>query len=398
MDRVMHYPIKNPEKILIVKPSSLGDIVHSLPFLHAMKTCIPAASIDWVVAGGFEELLEGHPMIQRLWIINKDAWKKIGLVKNTITEIKKLFKELKKEEYDLVIDLQGLLRSGIITKATGAPLRIGFKEAREGSRLFYTHKVEGGKDIHAVDRYLKIASFLGCDISQISFPFPDLTADCINMSSQLSFTQAKRVWNPSESPLAKGEKGGCLQERFRTSRNDRLTTESGFINGNSPSSFILHPSSIDFREDYAVTVPGARWKTKRWSPENFGKLASLLPLKTVVVGGKGDRDISDEIVSLSEGKALSLAGETSLKQLVEIIKGAKFVVSNDSGPMHIAAALGIPVFAIFGPTDPKRTGPYGHGHTIIMPKLLCSPCFKRTCDDSSFSDGAPPPWDKLILI
>ncbi len=320
MDRITGL-IKNPAKILIIKPSSLGDIVHSLPFLHAMKTCIPAARIDWIVAGGFEELLEGHPMIHRLWIINKDAWKKIGLVKNTITEIKKLFKELKKEKYDLVIDLQGLLRSGIITKATGAPLRIGFKEAREGSRFFYTHKVEGGRDIHAVDRYLKIAKFLGCDITGISFLFP-------------------------------------------------LPTSS--------SSFTLHPSSF---KDYAVIVPGARWKTKRWSPENFGKLASLLPLKTVVVGGKGDRDISDEIVSLSDGKAVSLAGETSLKQLVEIIKGAKFVVSTDSGPMHIATALGIPVFAVFGPTDPKRTGPYGHGHTIIRAEAPCSPCFKRTCDD-----------------
>ena len=107
---------QNPQKILIVKPSSLGDVVHSLPFLNAMKTCFPEAEIHWVIAKGLEGLLDGNPMIKRLWVINKDAWKKIDNAKNTVTEIRNLFKGLKKEKFDLVIDLQGLLRSGIITK------------------------------------------------------------------------------------------------------------------------------------------------------------------------------------------------------------------------------------------------------------------------------------------
>jgi ADP-heptose:LPS heptosyltransferase len=197
--------IKIPRKILIVKPSSLGDIVHSLPFLNALTKCFTEAQIHWVIAQGFEELLEGHPMIRRLWVIKKDSWKKIQHARHTIQEIKVLFKKLKLEKYDLVIDLQGLLRSGVITAATGSPVRIGFTEAREGSRVFYTHTVEGGKNIHAVDRYLKIAQFLGCDISEIVFPFPGLQ---------------------------------------------------------SPSSCIPHPSSLHSPEGYAVIVPGARWKTK----------------------------------------------------------------------------------------------------------------------------------------
>ena len=306
-----------PNKILIVKPSSLGDIVHSLPFLNAIKTRFPNSPIHWVVAKGFEGLLDGHPMIDRLWVINKDTWKKIKNVKGTISELKTLSQDLKKEKYDLVIDLQGLLRSGMITAATGARLRIGFKEAREGSRFFYTHKIEGGKDIHAVDRYLKIAAFLGCDSTDISFPFP-----------------------PSEVP-----------------------------------------SSFHVNKDYAVIVPGARWKTKRWPEEEFGQLTARLPLQSVIVGSAADKYISGLIVSLSQGKALSLAGKTSLKELIGIMRDAKFVVSNDSGPMHIAAALGIPVFAIFGPTDPARTGPYGTTHTIIKSDAPCAPCFRRTCDD-----------------
>jgi len=317
----------NPHKILIVKPSSLGDVVHSLPFLNAMNTCFPGAEIHWVIAKGLEDLLDGNPMIKRLWIINKDAWKKIDNAKNTVTEIKILFKGLKTEKFDLVIDLQGLLRSGIITSATRAPVRIGFQEAREGSRFFYTHKVKGGTDIHAVERYLKIAAFLGCDTSEIIFPFPE--ADTI-------------------------------------------------------SSLIPHPSS--FRE-YAILVPGARWKTKIWSPEKFGELASRLPVQSVVVGSKTDKDSADLIVTLSKGKAISLAGKTSLKELIAVMRKAKFVISNDSGPMHIAAALGIRVYAIFGPTDPLRTGPYGKGHTIISPTIPCAPCFKKTCEDVKCLEG-----------
>jgi heptosyltransferase-1 len=309
------------ERILVVKPSSLGDVVHSLPFLNAIKTRFPAASVHWVIAKGLEGIFEGHPMIDKLWVINKDDWKKIGNLKVTVKELKELFKNLKKERYDIVFDLQGLLRSGVITSATGAPVRIGFKEAREGSRFFYTCKVEGGKNIHAVDRYLKMAQFVGCDISDIVFPLPS---------------------------------------GLRT---------SSFINASCSSG------------EYAVIVPGARWKTKKWPVEKFGKLSSRLPLKTVIVGGRNDKDIADEIVSLSNGRATSLAGKTDLRELIEVMKHASFVVSNDSGPMHIAAALGIPVFAIFGPTDPEKTGPYGKGHTVIRENVPCVPCFRRTCED-----------------
>jgi ADP-heptose:LPS heptosyltransferase len=292
------------KKILIVKPSSLGDVIHSLPFLNAVKTCLPESEIHWIIAKGLEGILENHPMINKLWVIDKNSWKKIKNLKNTIQEIKGLFKNLKQEKYDLVVDLQGLLRSGVITAATG-----------------YTHKVAGGKNIHAVDRYLKIAESLGCNISDISFTFPAF---------------------------------------------------------DSSLSFIPNPSSL---KDYIVIVPGARWKTKIWPAEKFGKLASMLPIESIIVGSKSDKTIADEIVSLSGGRAVSLAGKTNLRELIAIISRANLIVSNDSGPMHIAAALNVPVFAVFGPTDPFRTGPYGKGHTIIREDILCSPCFRKSCDD-----------------
>jgi lipopolysaccharide heptosyltransferase I len=314
----MRIALKDPQKILIIKPSSLGDVVHSLPFLNSIKNCFPQSEIHWVIAKGLEGILEGHPMINKLWVINKDDWKKISKAKNTISELNALFQKIRKENFDLVIDLQGLLRSGIITKATGASLRIGFQEAREGSRFFYTHTVQGGKDIHSVDRYLKIADFLGCNTSEIIFPFP-------------------------------------LYE-------DHL------------------PSRLE-TNDYAVIVPGARWRTKRWPAKKFGKLLSLLPIDTVIVGSKSDLSIANDIISESERKPASLVGKTNLHELIEVMKGARFVVSNDSGPMHIAAALNIPVFAIFGPTDPLRTGPYGRNHTVIRTEISCAPCFRKTCDN-----------------
>jgi heptosyltransferase-1 len=307
------------KKILIIKPSSLGDIVHSLPVLDVLHRCFPDPEIHWLVAKGFEGMLEGHPMLKKLWIIHKDQWKKIARIKSTVKELRKLFKDLKAENFDYAIDLQGLFRSGVIAKATGAPVRVGFAEAREGSRMFYTHTVAGGREVHAVDRYLKTAAFLGCDISEVRFPFP-----------------------PFDSNL-----------------------EAAPSEGNG----------------YAVMCPGARKPVNRWPAERFGKLASMLPLKTVVIGGKGDRMLADEVVEASGGKARSIAGKTDLKGLIGIIKHARIMVTNDTGPMHIAAALGIPVFAIFGAANPARTGPYGDGHTVIRKEISCSPCYRRNCEE-----------------
>ena len=312
--------LKKPlRKIVVIKPSSLGDIVHSLPFLNVLRDSFPKAEIHWIIARGLEGLLEGHPMINKLWIINKDDWKRIKGAGATIKELRSLFKSLKAERYDIVIDLQGLLRSGILAKATGAPVRIGFKEAREGSRIFYTHTVKAGKDVHAVDRYLEMAKFLGCDTSEVKFPFP------------LSFTSQ------------------------------------------------LSPFSFQLPDKYAVIVPGARWETKRWHPERFGELASMLSIRSVIVGGESDIDIAGIVVKNSGSNAVSIVGKTNLKELIEIMRNARFVVTNDSGPMHIAAALNVPVFAIFGPTNPLRTGPYGKSHVIIRKGLECSPCYRKKC-------------------
>lgn len=308
------------KKILIVKPSSLGDVVHSLAFLNAVRACFPKAEIHWIIARGLEDLLADHPMINRLVVIEKDTWKRISKVGSTFREVRTLFRTLRAEKYDLVVDLQGLLRSGLITRATGAPVRIGFAEAREGSRLFYTLKVRGGRDVHAVDRYLKIAEALGCTPNGVVFPFP--------------------LFKEPDGPA----------EAFKRQN-----------------------------PEYAVIVPGARWKTKIWPGEYFGRIAAALPMRSLIVGSGADAERAGLIEKLSGGKAVSLAGRTGLRELIGIIRDAKIVFTNDSGPMHIAAGFRVPVVAVFGPTSPQRTGPYGQGHLVIRSELACAPCFKRAC-------------------
>lgn len=310
---------KPPQKILIIKPSSLGDIIHSLPFLDTIAKCFPAAEIHWVVARGLDVVLSEHPLIKKLWVINKDKWKSFAYLPDTCREVVELYKGLRRERYDLSIDLSGLFRSGLITWAAKAKYKLGFVESDEGSPLFYTHKIQGGMDNHAIDRYLKIAEEIGCKLSDIAYPM---------------------------------------------------------------SNFERNPKICEaLPKDYIVIAPSAGKEANRWPAERFGRLAAKLPFTSIVISGASDKDVVEEVVRHSEGRAISLAGKTTLLEMFAVISKARFFISNDTGPMHIAAAFNIPVFAIFGPANPARTGPYGN-HTIIREDLPCSPCYAwKPCDN-----------------
>lgn len=301
---------------MIVKPSALGDIVHSLPFLHALKRGFPEARIDWVVAHGLHTFLEGHPLINKLWVIKKDRWKDMGRLPLTIREIMELKKGLGQAGYDVCIDLSGLFRSGVITWFSKAGIKLGFKESDEGSPFFYTHKIHGSMDIHAIDRYLKIAGFMGCPVDEIVYPFAP--------------------YDPLPAILK-----------------------------NLP-------------DTYVVMSPSAGKPANRWPARKFGELCARLPLPSVIISSAAEADIAGETVRYSRGKAISVAGKTGLKDLLCVIGKARLFVCNDTGPMHLAAALNIPVFAIFGPANPARTGPYGSIHTVIRKDLPCSPCYAQT--------------------
>ncbi len=319
-------------KILIIKPSSLGDVIHALPVLKALKDSFHDAHVEWVIIKNLKGILEGNPLIDRLIIFDKDSWKKLVNIPRTVKEVTGLIKALRAEKYDMVVDLQGLLRSGLIASFCNSPLKIGFQDAREGSTLFYNKKIAVNGSLHAVDKCLAIAKSVGAKTEDAGFP--------LNIDN---------------------------------SAREKVKRMLGDI------------------KEYVVIVPSARWESKRWPPENFGLLISRLSVQCVITGGAADGHIVRKVMSSSGGKGINLCGKTDLKELVALIAGAKAVISNDSGPLHIGAALGAPVIALFGPTDPSKTGPYGRqlnkNLKVIRTSVPCSPCFRKKCKDPLCMSG-----------
>lgn len=309
--------LKKFEKLLIIKPSSLGDIVHSLAFLSVIKENFPMIRIHWVVAKGFEDLLTEHPLIEKVIVINKDKWKSIINLPQTFKDFLKLSNQLKIEKYSIAIDLQGLLRSAIITALSRANIRWGFKEGRELSPLFYNRKLTASIDLHAVLRYLEMAKILGCTVNSIKFPLP--------------------------------------QEQ--------------------------EPDWLKHFDNYIAIIPSARWQSKNWPIPYFVNLIKMLPYNFIVVGSKSDEALAYNIEEYTQGKAKSVAGKTSLKKLIAVFKKSLFVITPDTGTMHLAVACGKKVVALFGPTSSNRTGPFGEGHLVIKSPATCSPCFRKFCSE-----------------
>ncbi|WP_022853982.1 lipopolysaccharide heptosyltransferase I [Thermodesulfatator atlanticus] len=309
-------------KVLIIKLSSLGDVIHSLPVLSVLKGA--GAEVDWVVEEENEALLRGHPYLSRLIV-----WPRKRLLKRlkardfaAIRETYSLVREIRAKTYDVVIDLQGLLKSGVVAGLSRARYKIGFANHREASTFFYNVKLAPySPDEHAVRRYLSTLNILGLETNHIDFVFPPF-------------------------PPFKG-----LAQKFA------------------------------LPEKFAVLIPCTRWQTKHWTISGWQELSLLLTQKglaPVFVGSAADKSYVAKI--LAKGEGLSLCGKTSLLELASIISQATLVVSVDTGPMHLAAALNKPVVALFGPTAPWRTGPLGERHRVIQKKLPCVPCFQRTCD------------------
>ncbi len=318
-------------KILIIKPSSLGDVIHALPFLNAIKDSFPDSQVDWVISRSLKGIFESNPLINELIVVNKDSWKRIRNLPKTVSELSSLNRILKSKKYDIVVDLQGLLRSGLIALSTPSTLKVGFADAREGSRLLYDKRVSVNGIAHAVDKCLEVAKAIGAGID-----------------------------NP----------------RFPVHISNKAKTKISQLLG-------------DVKE-YIVIFPSSRWVTKRWPAENFADLISKTPVPCVVSGSRDDRQIARTVLDSLESKyagpsqssrTLDICGKTDLSELVALIASAKTVVTNDSGPMHIAAALNKPTVALFGPTDPAKTGPYrwqkNKNLKVVRADVPCSPCRKK---------------------
>lgn len=311
-----------PKRILIVKPSAMGDIVHALPFLHLLRKRFPTAEISWMVVPAFASLLQGHHLLDHVLLFDRRRFANLWRNPSAVGGLFRFARSLRQAQFDLVIDLQGLLRSGWITWQTRARTRIGFGYAREGAPAFYTHRVSThSHERHAIERYLDVAEQLGCGRGPVVFDFD-------------------------------------VPEAARTRVRELV--------GDRP---------------YAVICPTTNWPTKRWPTERFIQLVQPLEerfdLRSVIAGGP---DVADMPFG---DRAVNLGGKTDLKELVALIEGASLVIANDSGPMHIAAALDRPLVTIFGPTNPVRTGPYGRPDAVLQLDLVCRPCYSKKCSHTS---------------
>lgn len=307
-------------RILLIKPSSLGDIVHAMPTLAALRERFPHAAVTWLVKRQWAPLVQGIAGVDRVCVVDHGLAGWLGRVP-----------ELRAAGFDLVVDLQGLFRSGAMARLTGCARRVGFANAREGSPLCYTQRVAvPAVPMHAVDRYLLVAEAVG----------------------------AARPATPRFAFLDRPE--------------DRQAVET-----------LLLRAGLDGASPWVAMNVSARWETKRWPPQHFAEAADRLAerhgVRVVLMGGPAERPESLAVMGRMRTKPVDLTGQTPVGLLPGLLRRAGLLLTNDSGPMHIAAAVDTPVVALFGPTDPVKTGPYGRGHVVLSHAVDCRPCLRREC-------------------
>ncbi len=337
-------------RILLIKPSALGDVVHTIPVLVKLRARYPRARIDWLITPENAEIVRCHPALSNVVLFARRDFSKRGRRWRAFLSFFDLLKQIRRAKYDLVIDMHGQVRSAFFALITGARVRIGFdrpikrtltvsaehdlknvpshgwRGAREGSWIAYTHRIPiPTLDVHAIDRYLWVGELLGFDDTP-----PDLT---IYLSPE-------------------------------TIRNvDRLLSEKG----------------VSASQPLIVLVPGTIWETKHWTIEGFAGVARQFlhdGYAVALAGTKRDEQRSRQIAAAAPG-ACDLSGKTTPADLAALIRRAEVTVTNDSGSMHVAASLGKPMVSIFGPTNPVHIGPYERPDSVVRVDLPCSPCNYR---------------------
>ena len=322
--------------ILIVKLSAIGDVIHTMPALNAIRSHFPDAHITWLVEEDAASLVEGHEALNRVLVSKRKRWMR-GLRSSsffsTTSEIYRFIKELRDTDYDMILDFQALLKSGVLIALARGKRKIGFGkglEHMEHSYIFLSERIPAvDMEIHALSRGMMFIDALGIPSNMVEYKLP--------------------------------------VSRHDYEKVDGLMRTYGLL-GAKP---------------LIAINPVAKWETKLWANKKFSQLADILidryDAKIVFTGGPDDRPTIKDIMAVMKGHAVNLAGHTTLKMLAALYEKMVFVVSTDTGPMHMAAAVGTPVVALFGPTAPWRTGPFGSIHQIVRAELDCAPCFKREC-------------------
>ena len=323
-------------KILIIKMSAIGDVIHTLPALNAIRNHFPKAHITWLVEEAASDIILGHKALDRVLLSKRKKWVKQLFSLSFCQGLKKIYrfiKELRKTKYDIIIDFHGLFKSGIMLALAKGEKKIGFDkgmEHAEYSHIFYNYRIPAvSMEIHALKRGLILIESLGIFCDKIKYNLPVAEKDRINLKKILK-----------NKDLAQDRMIVCIN-------------------------------------------PEATWETKLWSNKKFAELGDKLFKKfnanIIYTGSKSDIKSILEIISLMQNPCINLAGLTTLKTLAALYAKTDILITTDTGPMHLGVASKTKVIGIFGSTSPSRTGPYGMRHKVVRADIECSPCFKKKC-------------------
>lgn len=313
-------------RILLVRLGALGDVVHAIPVAAALRRAFPSARLDWLVSAKHRAILDLVPVIDRRIVLDGDR-------STGGASLLRAVRELRRSEYDVAIDLQGLVKSAVLARSAGAGRVLGFATSYLRERLarpFYTDVYDPGcrgiydprETRHVVEINLGLLEPLGIPVA------------------------------PPEFPIDRVDSAVAADVRRQTAGR------------------------------YALLNPGAHWPNKRWPPSRLGKVAAALRerhgLMSVALWGHGEHELADEVVAHADGAAMALP-PVSIADLVALTRGASVMVSGDTGPAHIAAAVGTPLVGIFGPTRPSRNGPWAPKDLTVSRADVCQCHHLRRC-------------------
>lgn len=319
-------------RILIIRTSALGDIVHTLPVLASLRRQLPEATLGWVVEGSFAPLLEGHPDLDRLIVARTKSWRKSPLAKSTLMDLERFRRELADFGADVALDLMGNHKSATIAALTMADRRIGLgrRHRREASSAIWLSESCDPVGGHAVDRGLSLLPALGLEID----PEPDF--------------------------------GG-----------DRL----------------LPDATAEAEAGHIALLPGAGWHNKRYPTSLWGKvaagLAEVSAAEVRILPGPGEEPLAEKVLEASGGSC-RIEAPGGLVSLTATLRGARLALGGDTGPLHLAQALDVPVLCLMGPTDPERYGPYRAPERALWKQLPCSFCHRRFDEPKACLREIPP--------
>ncbi|MBT0654216.1 lipopolysaccharide heptosyltransferase I [Geomobilimonas luticola] len=323
-------------RVLIVKMSALGDIIHALPVLDYLHRVSPGIEIDWVVEEQFNEILAGNPLIARLHVVRTKVWRRQPLARQTRREIGDLKAALRERSYDLVFDIQGNLKSGLVDWLSGAEQVIGFdaEVLQEKANLFFTTRQVPIRrtDHHVTDQYLRLVSV----------------------------------------PFGKDFAGMELATDIVTSPDDDSAADALLATLDDGLVFLFH---------YGTT-----WQTKFWTENGWIELGRAVlerfPASSILFswGNEEERQVVMRLVA-AIGNGARVIDRYPLKGLIALLKKVDLVVGGDTGPTHLAAAVGTPTVSFYRASDGRRSGPRGNGHGIVQAPLHCTKCFRTKCDD-----------------